>query len=282
MFFEDYFMQKITQLTRSEKYNYLVILSALSLTSYYAMLGIMIVGYGAKDVPFFIKVWEISCMVFRAIIEAFTIAYLSETDSENKWYSGILWGLKFALIALIVITMTPVGVAIGYNKAIVDVLSYNVFWIWQAAVATFSPLMVAAASVAYHIKPHDEGSLPPRNVFLDFVASVQNGFTTVQTTQDNLLNVANNHSEQLANMQSDIAQLQANFNQLLHVANELANKFASMQNEFASLQAPSLDVNQAILIDLQNGDLKPHSHYASQFGLSISAISRRVKTLSGK
>lgn len=141
-------------MSRSKQLWVLMILTAITLATVYSFQPWLLHKTPAEVTP---ELWTLERIswALRAIIEAWAIIYLAQTQTRSSGQFLLVWALKIALIALIAITLGPVFVAIGEGGTIKAVLSATHFRVWTYGIALYGPLMMAAVAVAYKIQPYD-------------------------------------------------------------------------------------------------------------------------------
>ncbi|RMF60614.1 MAG: hypothetical protein D6743_14720, partial [Calditrichaeota bacterium] len=148
------------KISRQEQLWYLIILTAATLTAQYALQGWLALGGNPADIAPWILTADSALWSLRALIEAWVLVYLFSTRASSRTDSIVLAVLEFLLIILITCTLGPALGTIGAGKSIREMMSATMYWLWYASIASYAPLMLAAAGLAYKIQPAGTTNIP--------------------------------------------------------------------------------------------------------------------------
>lgn len=140
-------MQRDWTDTRRTQMKWLLALTALSLVPVYVLIGWQSSGHGPDSVASWFWLVEAGAWGLRALVEAWALIYLFQTNSPNN---RLLTLFECLLIGLIALTVGLVIIANG-SKQSISTLPTWLFWIWAFSVAAFAPLMMGSVGYAYKV-----------------------------------------------------------------------------------------------------------------------------------
>ena len=91
----------------------------------------------------------------RALIEAWVIVYLFQTQAQTRGQVIVLAAFEIALIGLITVTVGPALRSLGYGLPMRQSLPEPLFSAWNFGIAAYTSLMMGAAGFAYRAQPED-------------------------------------------------------------------------------------------------------------------------------
>jgi hypothetical protein len=144
----------ITNNSRKVILGIVILLSGISNGPLYAVLGALLTGHtliGWAD-----WFWQVEWTVwaFRSLIEMIVLYYMFVTKTNNKWSAWGLGIVEAVAILLILITVGSATIALD-NKKLLMVDSLGWWWslVVKFAIASYLPIIIGGAAIAYKIQP---------------------------------------------------------------------------------------------------------------------------------
>jgi hypothetical protein len=135
----------------------LATLTAITLVGQYVMLGTVGLGRSIGDLPPWFFITEKALWGLRGVVEIAVVIYVGMTITEKESEKKALSRFKFTLILLIILTVGPIWIASSLGRSITNTISVPGVYVWGAALAGISAVMLWAVSYAYTVQPHDIG-----------------------------------------------------------------------------------------------------------------------------
>ena len=126
----------------------LIILVAVTMAAQYALQGWLTAGKSPETIHNLFWIADALIWSARALVEAFVLFYLFSTPTNSR----LLTFFEIALVVLIVVTLGPVLAAVGQGQPMSEALPVVAYWLWSFAIASYAPLMIAAAGFAYRMR----------------------------------------------------------------------------------------------------------------------------------
>jgi len=156
--------------------NRLIYLAALTVAAQYVVQGAMASGAHLADFPTWFLVVDYALWAVRAFVEASVIVALFQVEPKTPRHARLLLAFEAALIALITLTLGPALYALGQGQTMADTLRGGWLLAWNLALASYTPLMMAASGAAYRVAmytPPLQQAIPAPELFTNKRARVR-------------------------------------------------------------------------------------------------------------
>ena len=137
---------------KNNKLAWLIGLTAATMAAQYALQGWLALGESPDDLPAWFRTVDTWLWIARALIEASVIFYLFATPDQSR----LITTFEIVLISLVTLTLGPVFVAVGQGGLMAQTLPPLAYWFWSFAIASYAPLMIAAAGYAYRVRQSED------------------------------------------------------------------------------------------------------------------------------
>ena len=150
--------------------NRLIYLAALTVAAQYVVQGAMASGATLHSFPAWFLVADYALWAVRAFVEASVIVALFQVEPKTPRHARLLLAFETALIALITLTLGPALYALGQGQTMAATLRGGWLLAWNLALASYTPLMMAASGAAYRVAmytPPLQPAIPAPALFTD-------------------------------------------------------------------------------------------------------------------
>jgi len=134
----------------------LIILSAATAMSQYAIQGALIAPGSTQALPPAFWTIDIVLWSIRALVESLVIIYLFSTTPQTRTQGVMIAILEVALVALITLTIGPALLAARTGELPGYILGV---FPWEYGLAAYTSLMMGSAGYAYRVQSSDSVSL---------------------------------------------------------------------------------------------------------------------------
>lgn len=238
-------------LSRRNQLWWLIILSAITAASLYAIQGATVAPDGIDMLPPWFWKFDVAAWSARAIVESLVIIYLFSTSPKTRAQGVILTIFEVALIGLITLTIAPALLA---ARTEVQVKNLLLGIPWEYGLAAYTSLMMGAAGYAYRVMPFDEEMIDS---------------TELQASQE----LVSELQLELVEMERTYTELQSNLGKAQSEI-EAARAAVATVSVFAALPE-NLQVKW--IAEHRNGDGPNNEQLAEIYGKHPSTISRWIK-----
>lgn len=156
--------------------NRLIYLAALTVAAQYVVQGAMASGATLADFPTWFLVVDYGLWAIRAFVEASVIVALFQVEPKTPRHARLLFVFEAALIILITLTLGPALYALGRGQTMAATLRGGWLLAWNLALASYTPLMMAASGAAYRVAmytPPLQQAIPAPDLFTNKRARVR-------------------------------------------------------------------------------------------------------------
>lgn len=142
------------KMTRKTQLWILLGLSALAASGAYVIQGTVATGGNPKEI-FGNYFWytDYAFWGFRALVEAWVLAYLFQTTAKTKVQAAVLLFFEFALIAIIAFTLGAVIYMYARDHRIATTLTDTWLRIWSYSIASYTSLFMGGIGYAFRTQP---------------------------------------------------------------------------------------------------------------------------------
>jgi hypothetical protein len=144
-------------MARRKQLWFLIGLSAASAVAQYVVQGAMAGGGSPQEFSRWFWYADYGLWGARALIEAWVIVYLFQTQARTRGQAVVLTVFEVALVGLITLTLGPALRSLGYGRSMRATLPEPWFTGWNFGIAAYTSLMMGAAGLAYRVQPEDAG-----------------------------------------------------------------------------------------------------------------------------
>lgn len=139
-------------MSRQKQLWWLIGLSAATAGAQYVVQGAMASGGAPAQFDAWFWYGDYGLWGARALIEAWVIVYLFQTQARSRGQSVTLALFEVALIGLITLTLGPALRSLGYGALMRVTLAEPWFTLWNFGIAAYTSLMMGAAGYAYKVQ----------------------------------------------------------------------------------------------------------------------------------
>jgi len=160
----------------TRRLSWLIGLAALTGAAQYVIQGAMASGANLATFPGWFLIADYALWAVRAFVEASVIVALFQVEPRTPGHARLLLAFEVALIALITLTLGPALYALGQGRTMAETLPGAWLLAWNLAIASYTPLMMAASGAAYRVAmytPPLQRAIPAPELFTNKRARVR-------------------------------------------------------------------------------------------------------------
>jgi hypothetical protein len=160
----------------TRRLSWLIGLAALTGAAQYVIQGAMASGANLATFPGWFLIADYALWAVRAFVEASVIVALFQVEPRTPGHARLLLAFEVALIALITLTLGPALYALGQGRTMAETLPGAWLLAWNLAIASYTPLMMAASGAAYRVAmytPPLQQAIPAPELFTNKRARVR-------------------------------------------------------------------------------------------------------------
>lgn len=151
----------------------IIILASATTMMQYAVQGAMAANHNPADFHIYFWYADFALWALRAIIEAVCVAYLFTTVATSRGDKWILTITEAAMLLTIAFTLGVIYRALGQSKLVYQVVADDFYTWWTYAIASYTPILMAGAGIAYRIQPIATGKQIVNTADVEIIENLQ-------------------------------------------------------------------------------------------------------------